>query len=62
MRASGLSVSMGNKRSPEETVALNNGGLDVKVVYFRPYKKERQIFGCQANCGFPAMRKLVWLD
>lgn len=38
-------VLVGNKRSPEATVATNHGGLDVKVVYCRPFKKERLIFG-----------------
>ncbi len=42
-------VLVGNKRSPQETVALNNGGLDVKVVYCRPFKKERLIFGDKAS-------------
>ena len=38
-------VLVGNKRSPQATVAMNHGGLDVKVVYCRPFKRERLIFG-----------------
>jgi hypothetical protein len=36
---------VGNKRSPAQTVALNQGGVDMKVTYCRPYKKGRVIFG-----------------
>jgi hypothetical protein len=38
-------VLVGNKRSPVQTIAFNQGGLDVKVTYCRPYKKGRLIFG-----------------
>jgi hypothetical protein len=38
-------VLIGNKRSPPATVTHAQGGLDVRVVYCRPYKKERLIFG-----------------
>jgi hypothetical protein len=38
-------VFVGNKRSPQATVTHDQGGLDIKVVYCRPYKKERLIFG-----------------
>jgi hypothetical protein len=31
--------------SPSETKTISHQGLDVKVVYCRPYKKERLIFG-----------------
>jgi hypothetical protein len=31
--------------SPSETKSISHQGLDVKVVYCRPYKKERLIFG-----------------
>ena len=31
--------------SPSETKAFSHAGLDVKVVYSRPYKKGRLIFG-----------------
>lgn len=31
--------------SPEEKLTFNNNGLEVKVVYCRPYKKDREIFG-----------------
>ncbi len=31
--------------SPEEKLTFNNDGLEVKVVYCRPYKKDREIFG-----------------
>jgi len=34
-----------NKRSPEQTVKSSFQGLDVAVVYCRPYKKGRLIFG-----------------
>jgi hypothetical protein len=43
--AGGWLVFVGNKRSPQATVTHEQGGLDVKVVYCRPYKKERLIFG-----------------
>jgi len=33
------------RRSPKETVTFNDRGLDLKVVYCRPYKKGRLIFG-----------------
>ncbi|MPR34235.1 DUF2911 domain-containing protein [Salmonirosea aquatica] len=33
------------KASPEQTVALKQGGKDVTVFYCRPYKKGREIFG-----------------
>ena len=31
--------------SPSETTTISHQGLDVKVIYGRPYKKERLIFG-----------------
>ena len=31
--------------SPVETTSISHKGLDVKVVYYRPYKKGRPIFG-----------------
>ncbi len=31
--------------SPGETTTMSHAGLDVKVVYYRPYKKGRLIFG-----------------
>jgi hypothetical protein len=31
--------------SPEETTSISHQGLDVKVVYYRPFKKGRLIFG-----------------
>lgn len=31
--------------SPGETKSVSHQGLDVKVVYYRPYKKDRLIFG-----------------
>lgn len=31
--------------SPEETVAFSKNGLEIKVDYCRPYKKERVVFG-----------------
>jgi hypothetical protein len=34
-----------NKRSPIDTVTVSAGGVDAKVVYCRPYKKGRVIFG-----------------
>jgi hypothetical protein len=34
-----------NKRSPQDTVSFSQGGVDAKVVYCRPYKKGRLIFG-----------------
>ena len=34
-----------NKRSPPDTASISYNGLDVKVVYCRPYKKGRLIFG-----------------
>jgi hypothetical protein len=34
-----------NKRSPEQTLNASFQGLDVNVVYCRPYKKGRLIFG-----------------
>jgi hypothetical protein len=34
-----------SKRSPIETTTYSDKGLDVKVVYCRPYKKGRLIFG-----------------
>lgn len=33
------------KRSPKETVTFNDKDLDIKLVYCRPYKKGRLIFG-----------------
>lgn len=33
------------KHSPMDTVTFNKGGLDIKTVYYRPYKKDRVIFG-----------------
>ena len=44
----GYTVLVGNKRSPQDTVEFNQGGLAVKVVYCRPYKKGRLIFGEKA--------------
>lgn len=44
----GYTVLVGNKRSPRDTAELNQGGLAVKVVYCRPYKKGRLIFGDKA--------------
>jgi len=38
-------VLIGNKKSPAETVALSQNGVDVKVTYCRPFKKGRVIFG-----------------
>jgi hypothetical protein len=38
-------VLVGNKRSPQATVSQQQGGLDVRVTYCRPYKKERLVFG-----------------
>jgi hypothetical protein len=38
-------VLVGNKRSPAQTVALSQGGVDYKVTYCRPFKKGRLIFG-----------------
>jgi hypothetical protein len=35
--------------SPSETKTISHQGLDIKVVYFRPYKKERLIFGSEAD-------------
>src|SRR5436190_5764062 len=34
-----------NKRSPEQTLNASFQGLDVTIVYCRPYKKGRLIFG-----------------
>ena len=34
-----------NPKSPKDTVILSNGDLKIEVVYSRPYKKERLIFG-----------------
>ena len=34
-----------NPKSPKDTVTLSNGDLKIEVVYSRPYKKERLIFG-----------------
>ena len=34
-----------SKRSPIETTAFSDNGLDINVVYCRPYKKGRLIFG-----------------
>ena len=34
-----------SKRSPIETTTFSDNGLDIKVVYCRPYKKGRLIFG-----------------
>ena len=31
--------------SPQETVTLNTGQVDISIAYSRPYKKEREIFG-----------------
>jgi len=33
--------------SPVETTSMSHQGLDVKVVYYRPYKKDRLIFGTE---------------
>lgn len=38
-------VLVGNKRSPSQTTAFSHQGMDVRVVYCRPYKKGRVIFG-----------------
>ena len=38
-------VLVANKRSPAQTTTYNQDGIDVKVVYCRPYKKGRLIFG-----------------
>jgi len=35
--------------SPNETKTISHQGLDVKVVYFRPYKKGRLIFGSEKD-------------
>jgi hypothetical protein len=37
-----------NKRSPQQTVSVSQGGVDLKVTYCRPYKKGRLIFGEKA--------------
>lgn len=44
----GYTVLVGNKRSPRDTAEFNQDGLAVKVVYCRPYKKGRLIFGEKA--------------
>jgi hypothetical protein len=33
------------KHSPMDTVSFNNGDLEITTVYYRPYKKDRLIFG-----------------
>lgn len=38
-------ISTTGKASPIATVAFNQGNLEVKVVYCRPSKRERMIFG-----------------
>jgi hypothetical protein len=38
-------VLVGNKRSPVATVTHSAGGVDASVVYCRPFKKGRLIFG-----------------
>jgi hypothetical protein len=37
--------SLTKKHSPEETVSYKENGYDIEVVYCRPFKKEREIFG-----------------
>lgn len=41
-------IFIAGKRSPKDTVQLSQGNLDVTVVYCRPYKKGRLIFGEKA--------------
>ncbi len=41
-------VLIGTKKSPRGTAEFAQGGLDVKVVYGRPFKKGRVIFGDKA--------------
>lgn len=38
-------ILIGSKKSPPDTAAFSQGGLDVKVTYCRPFKKGRLIFG-----------------
>ncbi len=38
-------ISQTKKHSPQETVVYNQDGYDVEIVYCRPFKKERDIFG-----------------
>jgi len=33
------------KHSPEKTVKYEDNGMDIEIVYSRPFKKEREIFG-----------------
>lgn len=35
--------------SPSETTAVSHQGLDIKVVYCRPFKKQRLIFGTESE-------------
>src|SRR5689334_13928639 len=41
----GYQVLIGSKKSPKATAEFSQGGLDVKVAYCRPFKKNRVIFG-----------------
>jgi len=38
-------VFIGSKRSPSQTIAFSQAGVDLKVTYCRPFKKGRLIFG-----------------
>lgn len=40
-------VLIGSKKSPAQTVTLNQGGVELKVTYCRPFKKGRLIFGAK---------------
>jgi len=38
-------VLIASKKSPKDTVSFSEEGLDINVVYARPFKRERLIFG-----------------
>ncbi|MCH2215786.1 MAG: DUF2911 domain-containing protein [Flavobacteriales bacterium] len=40
-----IAFNQTKKHSPETTVSYKQNGLDVAIIYSRPFKKEREIFG-----------------
>jgi hypothetical protein len=40
---------LGSRRSPKDTVSFKNGAFEASVVYCRPYKKARVIFGPESS-------------
>jgi hypothetical protein len=45
----GYGIITTRSHSPAETKSISHQGLDVKVTYFRPYKKGRLIFGSEKD-------------